>query len=363
MIKAAVIALKAFVLALAFVPAAQAQTATDGSSQSVLSQYPYRPIIPESRVGRPLVREQQFGQALIQPQQAGSGQAARQRQTLGQYQTGQSFYIGTSAQASTSDSTSEGLFLDCQVVRDHCEDPSVFDKDYLAGFVTVPWEMAKRPFDFSQEALIMNAIVLGGFGLTHLVDEDVREEAISEDNDDLRDVTDIFEPFGDFYLMLGATGGAYLAGELTGIDSVTRVGQNGFQALALAAIPVTLTKELVNRERPNKNGDASSWFDSGNSFLSGHTTYSFALASVIAREYEETGWVPYLAYGSAAMVGAQRITHDKHWISDVFVSALVGWGVGQMIYQQDYFLPDDGPVQLDSMNREGTQGLSLNVKF
>ncbi|NMM43497.1 phosphatase PAP2 family protein [Rhodospirillaceae bacterium KN72] len=252
---------------------------------------------------------------------------------------------------------------DCSTSPALCEeDPSPFDKDYLKGFYKVPMAMAARPFDFSKRALVIDAVALGGFGFFYTLDESVRDDATSADSQDTKDFFDTFEPLGDLYTMLAATGGTYIAGELTDSRSLQRIGLNGMQGLAIAAIPVGGTKYLFGRKRPNKNDGNGSWFDGGNSFLSGHTTYAFTVASVVSHEYRDSVWVPWLAYGTASMVGAQRIYADKHWTSDVFISALVGWGVGQAVSDFDYFTADL-PIDMQSMTEPDTHGVVLSYKW
>lgn len=252
----------------------------------------------------------------------------------------------------------------CEAAPASCqEDPALDDGDYWAGFYKVPYEMVKRPFDFSERALIIDAIAIGGFGLFYLADEDIRDEVGKDPDEDVKDVFDTFEPLGDLYTVLAITGGSYLVGEATNSYSLQRVGLNGTQAVALAALPVGATKYLFGRKRPNKNDGNGEWFDGGNSFLSGHTTYAFTLASVVSHEYQdENAWVPWVAYGTAAMVGGQRMVFDKHWASDVFLSALVGWGIGQAVSDMDYFT-SDMPLEMQSMTTPGVHGVELSYKF
>ena len=252
--------------------------------------------------------------------------------------------------------------VDCAADPDRCQDPAPWDKDYLAGFYEVPWAMAKRPFDVGQRALIIDAIALGGFGALYLADEDIRDEVQDSQSGGAGDFFDAVEPMGQFYGLLAVGAGAWATGEVTGDRSLQRVGLNGFQSVLLAAIPVELTKGLVGRSRPNKGEGNDDWFDDGNSFLSGHTTYSFAAASSIAHEYEHTGWVPWVAYGAAGLVGAQRIYDDKHWASDVLVSALVGWGIGQAVADLDAFAAES-PLDLNALQTPGAQGLRLSLDF
>jgi len=50
---------------------------------------------------------------------------------------------------------------------------------------------------------------------------------------------------------------------------------------------------------------------------------------VVARRYRHDRWVPYAAYGLAATVGLSRMTLSKHFPSDVFFGAALGYSVAR----------------------------------
>ena len=67
------------------------------------------------------------------------------------------------------------------------------------------------------------------------------------------------------------------------------------------------------------------------SFPSGHTTVAFAAATVYASEYRDKPLVPIIAYSAASLIGVSRVTENKHWVTDVFVGATVGYLAGKQI--------------------------------
>jgi hypothetical protein len=72
-------------------------------------------------------------------------------------------------------------------------------------------------------------------------------------------------------------------------------------------------KETVRRERPDKSG--------GFSFPSGHSSVTFASATVLQRHL---GWKAIPAYAVASYVAASRLHENRHFISDVVFGATVG---------------------------------------
>jgi membrane-associated phospholipid phosphatase len=50
---------------------------------------------------------------------------------------------------------------------------------------------------------------------------------------------------------------------------------------------------------------------------------------VIARRYGNHRWVPYAAYGMAAVIGFSRLSLSAHFGSDVFVGAALGYSISR----------------------------------
>ena len=112
------------------------------------------------------------------------------------------------------------------------------------------------------------------------------------------------------------------------------------EAVADAEILTTILKDATKRVRPAgipAGGNFSdSWFESsgsrlrGNgSFPSGHTIAAFSVATVIARRYGNHRWVPYAAYGMAALVGFSRLSLSAHFLSDVFMGGALGYSISR----------------------------------
>jgi membrane-associated phospholipid phosphatase len=67
------------------------------------------------------------------------------------------------------------------------------------------------------------------------------------------------------------------------------------------------------------------------SFPSGHTTVAFAAATVFAMEYKNVPLIPIISYSAASLIGLSRITENKHWITDVFAGAALGFFTGRKV--------------------------------
>ena len=81
---------------------------------------------------------------------------------------------------------------------------------------------------------------------------------------------------------------------------------------------VFLLKNVTHQLRPDNSGYTS--------FPSGHTAQAFAAATFLSEEYKDRfKWMPYAAYGIAGTVGLMRMANNKHYISDVFFGAGLGY--------------------------------------
>ena len=156
---------------------------------------------------------------------------------------------------------------------------------------------------------------------------------------------------GPVVTQMGSLGAAATAGIFFGAGLIfkdERARDTGY--LAASAIFQTflidyLFKGLTGRQRPDVADGADHWsgptgffkrYDPDydglyDSFPSGHTATAFSVATVVALQYRRRPWVPILAYTIAAGVGLTRVTMDRHWMSDVFVGAVVGHFVARLV--------------------------------
>jgi membrane-associated phospholipid phosphatase len=146
------------------------------------------------------------------------------------------------------------------------------------------------------------------------------------------------------------TGGAYEMVTLVALGSYGYIFKNekmrtttllATQAYITGAVLETSIKYLTGRTRPSTYDagvEAEPSFKgpfskgvANSSFPSGHSTVAFAAATVYAMEYKKTVWVPIFAYSAATLISASRITENKHWTTDVFVGAVLGYLTGRHV--------------------------------
>ncbi len=136
---------------------------------------------------------------------------------------------------------------------------------------------------------------------------------------------------GQWYSVFPFAGGVYAAGLLSHSSKLKETGLESLEALADADITVNVVKVIARRQRP-QDGDHGGHFEKGgSSFYSGHSTQAWALAAVIADEYGNHKWVPFVAYTYATTVSVSRVLAQAHFASDVLVGGLTGFFIGRYV--------------------------------
>ncbi|MBC7382305.1 MAG: phosphatase PAP2 family protein [Bacteroidia bacterium] len=95
------------------------------------------------------------------------------------------------------------------------------------------------------------------------------------------------------------------------------------KAALLSITCVNIMKYTSNVMRPDSTAL--------NSFPSGHTAFTFAMATVMHQELKSRSiWWSVLGFSCATGVGALRILNNRHWFTDVIVGAGIGIASGQI---------------------------------
>jgi membrane-associated phospholipid phosphatase len=138
---------------------------------------------------------------------------------------------------------------------------------------------------------------------------------------------------GAGYTVVPIAAGFYIGGAFAHNEKARETGLLGAEAIIDATIVSEVFKLATGRQRPldgNGNGD---FFKGGSSFPSGHASVSWALASVVAHEYNENVWYPLAAYSLASLVSLSRLSGQNHFPSDVFVGSALGWFTGRYVFK------------------------------
>jgi membrane-associated phospholipid phosphatase len=175
------------------------------------------------------------------------------------------------------------------------------------------------------------------------VHDDNRSASLDDGLNTVRTIT------GGGTYFFAASGAIFGSGLIVQNEKLADSGFLGFESVAYAGALEEGIKFVTGRKRPDSaknqfqfHGPGSGSFSS--SFVSGESTVAFAFASSVSEVWQNP-WVTWPLYIFAGAVGAQRITDNRHWLSDVVGGALLGDVVGKNIVHFHYRRNVDGVLQ------------------
>ena len=207
-------------------------------------------------------------------------------------------------------------------------------RDYFKGIFSDIAYTATSPSRWDRADWIMAGSIAVGTGFFIGLDEEIRD--VFEDNrsSTTDDFANLFEPFGNGLVTIPALAAFYVFGHYDENDKAKRTALIATESFLVTGLYTTVIKVSMGRHRPS-TGDSSTSFDGfttdHKSFPSGHTSTAFAIATVIANKYEETPYIKPISYGIASLTGLSRINDEKHWASDVFFGAALGYFTSKTI--------------------------------
>ena len=144
------------------------------------------------------------------------------------------------------------------------------------------------------------------------------------------------------------------------------------QSFIFAEVASVGIKVLTCRERPigansqQLTTNSQSWlgpfatFES-TSFVSGHATRAFALATTVAGFYPEKKWVGIISYSLATATSLGRVISKEHWTSDVIVGAALGYFIGRGVVKFNDKIGNINTVKIEPIATN--YGFGIAVKF
>jgi len=146
------------------------------------------------------------------------------------------------------------------------------------------------------------------------------------------------------------------------------------EALVTSGVWTSALKYLGGRERPREMHEAvADWTGPGGtfgddgvggghaSFPSGHATGIWAAATVLAHQYPAGHVVPIAAYGMATAISYSRMVVGAHFLSDVVVGGLIGYGCARQVIGAHGRAEEPSRIQLlyEPIGDQQRVGLSL----
>jgi membrane-associated phospholipid phosphatase len=204
----------------------------------------------------------------------------------------------------------------------------------IGGFLTDIWIDQKAiwtsPAHMNRREFFTLALPLAG-ATAGLIATDSRTSKWLSNSPDQVKWSQRFSYFGSVYTLGFVTGGPLIGGKIIGRPDYTRIGRNAAEALVNAIITSYALKGVTQRERPIQGDGTGRFWRGGQSFPSGHSMNSWAVAIAIAHTPKCPKWFAMTSYVMATAISASRFTANKHFASDVLVGAVAGGLIGNYV--------------------------------
>lgn len=254
------------------------------------------------------------------------------------------------------------LHLQAQINPPHQSDFSIFMEDG-ANLVTAP-------FNFTSTDWLKTGALVLATGLAFSLDPKIKAQVNSQHSPSLDNATGLGEKYGSISYAGIFAGGMYLTGKIFGNKSIATTGRMLTESVLYTGLAVSLLKYTVGRSRPYTNEGPVTMFtysfqEANVSFPSGHTATAFAISTVLANRIDNP-FATVALYGLAGFTGYQRIYDNKHWFSDVFVGAAIGYFIGSSIVNSEENRESEnfwGSMDIMPSVSSSGLGLSLHMDF
>ena len=177
--------------------------------------------------------------------------------------------------------------------------------------------------------------------------------------------TDIF---GEELFIVPSIAVTYAIGAIDKNQRLKNMSLATLQSFIFAEVASAGIKVMTCRMRPLEVNESmsQSWlgpfatFES-TSFVSGHATRAFALATTVAGFYPEKKWLGIVSYSLATATSIGRVISEEHWTSDVIVGAALGYFIGRGVVKFNEKIGNINSVRIEPIATN--YGVGIAVRF
>jgi membrane-associated phospholipid phosphatase len=213
--------------------------------------------------------------------------------------------------------------------------PVQLDREYFTGYWTDTKNILTAPVRWDSTDWLKAGIITGiAVGL--FTQDDKIQKWVQDHKDNSKDhLADDAKKAGTWSIPVLAGIGLY--GYVAPNEKAKSTFLLSAESFLITGAFVQVLKRSTGRARPYTGHNHDTWSGpsiSGNnnnlSFPSGDASSAFAIASVVASEYDNI-IVPPLVYTVAMAIGLERVYNNAHWPSDVFIGSVIGYFTGKAV--------------------------------
>lgn len=233
--------------------------------------------------------------------------------------------------------------------------------DDTKTLVTSParWERS----DFNTALAIVAAT-----GAIMAVDDEIQETIQHNRSSTLTSISSVTREFGNISLVVPALVGTYAIADSKGDERLKHTALLAIESNVVSGVLFVMTlKKLGGRHRPRDHYPSDTWEgpiqnDSHYSFPSGHATVAFSTAAVVSEHYGHVPYVTPISYGLATVTSLSRMYDNKHWASDVFFGAALGYFTAKAIMRY-HNAAHESAWQLSPVLSPEVSGLNISYAY
>ncbi len=238
---------------------------------------------------------------------------------------------------------------------------------YLSSYIVDLGGLITAPAHFSNEDWLKTADIFAIGGVLFALDGNIRDAITDSKTSTTTSIANVIHPIGEWQVAAPAIVATYAFSYVIKDPHLGETALLSMESLVLSGIFVQALKTVTHRARPSQDPSAydfSGPFSSSNhmSFPSGDVNGAFSVASVIAHEYPDQHLVAFISYGLAGLVGLERMELNKHYASDVFFGAALGYFTGSYIVKQ-HGHPTEKGLTLSPIVVDHGVGISANYQM
>ncbi len=203
------------------------------------------------------------------------------------------------------------------------------DFNYITNSINDTRDVFLTPLNWDTHDLFTLGICTGTGLALYLTDKQSHNFVQDHRSQTLDTFTDAANYLGDGWFVIPSQFLLYGYGCLSDDKKARKIALETIESFSVVGITVTGIKMLTGRHRPYDTDDPDVWDGPSisrdhTSFPSGHSSVAFTLATVLAENFRDQPAVGIITYTLAAGTSFARVYKNKHWVSDVFVGAVIG---------------------------------------
>ncbi len=214
------------------------------------------------------------------------------------------------------------------------------NKEYFKSYLYDTKDAAAAAFHWDKKQWITCSAVIGTGILIYTQDEQIKnfvQRNRTKTGDKISKY--MLEPIGNGMYSLPLLGILYVKSTFNKDYRLEYASLTAIKALIISSLYAQLIKQISHRHRPYQDIESNSENWDGpfsnfkyTSFPSAHTVSAFSVATIFALTYKNKKKVQIVSYSLAALTALSRLNDNKHWASDVFFGAALGYSIGKLIY-------------------------------